>query len=89
MFQGNQQKVVELMAVFKLSPSGSQLSLELEAKIVKKKLFLLMPKAFKKRLFSPKFVSFPDLTLRTNDAQDGGRISVSNIVLIDDFRCHQ
>ena len=89
MFQGNQQKVVELMAVFKLSPSGSQLSLELEAKIVKKKLFLLMPKAFKKRLFSPKFVSFPDLTERTNDAQDGGRISVSNIVLIDDFHCHQ
>ena len=35
MFHGNQQKVVELMAGFKLSPSGSQLSAEFLAKIVK------------------------------------------------------
>ena len=49
MFQGNQQKVVELMAVFKLSPSGSQLSLELEAKIVKKKVVPPDAKGFLKR----------------------------------------
>ena len=30
-------------------------------------------------------IFFSSLTVRPNDMQDGGQISVSNIVLIDDF----
>ena len=79
------------MVVFKLSPSGSQLSLEFEAKIVFLKVVPHDAKSFLKRGYFHQnrrkliFVSFPNLWDCETVCQDGGKICVSNIVLIDDF----
>ena len=71
-----------------MGPSHQQQALELEALRLNDSKKKLMQKYFsiKTELKCGAISIFlSSLTVRPNDMQDGGQISVSNIVLIDDF----